>query len=81
MDRKTFFNEMAAAWDQKFYTAELQKHLGKNLVPRFRLRKGSRVLDVGGGTGGIIPFLLQAIGPQGEIHSIDFAERWWRSPG
>jgi len=75
MDRKSFFNEMASTWDQKFYTPELQKHLEKNLVPRFHLQKGSRVLDVGGGTGGIIPHLLQAIGPEGEVHSIDFAEK------
>lgn len=75
MDKRTFFNEMAPTWDQKFYTLQLQEHLEKNLVPRFHLRRGSRVLDVGGGTGGIIPFLLQAIGPQGEVHSIDFAEK------
>ena len=75
MDKRTFFNEMAPTWDQNFYTLQLQEHLEKNLVPRFHLRRGSRVLDVGGGTGGIIPFLLQAIGPQGEVHSIDFAEK------
>ena len=75
VDRRTFFNEMASAWDQKFYNQGLVEHLEKNLVPRFRLREGSRALDVGGGTGGIIPFLLQAVGPQGEVHSIDFAEK------
>lgn len=75
MDKRTFFNEMAPTWDQKFYTLQLQEHLEKNLVPRFHVCPGSRVLDVGGGTGGIIPFLLQAIGPQGEVHSIDFAEK------
>jgi ubiquinone/menaquinone biosynthesis C-methylase UbiE len=75
MDKRTFFNEMASMWDQKFNTLQLQEHLKNNLVPRFHLRRGYRVLDVGGGTGGIIPFLLQAIGPQGEVHSIDFAEK------
>jgi ubiquinone/menaquinone biosynthesis C-methylase UbiE len=75
MDRKTFFNELAAQWDQKFYTPELLAHLEKKLVPLFHLHPASRVLDVGGGTGGIIPFLLQALGPKGEVHSIDFAEK------
>jgi ubiquinone/menaquinone biosynthesis C-methylase UbiE len=75
MDRREFFNEMASAWDQKFYTPGLAEHLEKRIVPRFRLREGSRVLDVGGGTGGIIPFLLQAVGPQGKVLSIDFAEK------
>jgi ubiquinone/menaquinone biosynthesis C-methylase UbiE len=75
MDKKDYFNQMASTWDQKFYTPELLAHLEKNLVPRFHLRRGSRVLDVGGGTGGIIPFLLEAVGAQGEVHSIDFAEK------
>jgi ubiquinone/menaquinone biosynthesis C-methylase UbiE len=75
MDKKAFFNEMASTWDQKFYTLQLQEHLEKKLVPRFHLRRGSRVLDVGGGTGGIIPILLEALGPEGEVHSIDFAEK------
>lgn len=74
MDRKTFFNEMAADWDQRFYTPELKEHLTQ-LVPMFHLRPASRLLDVGGGTGGIIPYLLQAIGPEGTIWSIDFAEK------
>jgi len=75
MDKKSFFNEMAASWDERFYTPELKEHLNNHLVPLFHLRPGSRVLDVGGGTGGIIPHLLQAVGPQGCIFSIDFAEK------
>ena len=75
MDKKTYFNEMAATWDQRFYTPELKEHLNNHLVPLFHLRPDSRVLDVGGGTGGIIPHLLQAVRPQGSIWSIDFAEK------
>ena len=74
MDKKTYFNEMADTWDQRFYTPELKEHLNNHLVPLFHLRPGSRVLDVGGGTGGMIPHLLQAVGLQGSIWSIDFAE-------
>ena len=73
MDKKTFFNEMAAGWDQRFYTLELKERL-PGLVAIFYLQAGSKVLDVGAGTGGIIPYLLQAIGPNGSIWAIDFAE-------
>jgi ubiquinone/menaquinone biosynthesis C-methylase UbiE len=73
MDKKTFFNEMATTWDQRFYIPELKERL-PGLVSLFHLRPGSRVLDVGAGTGGIIPYLLQAIGPEGSIWAIDFAE-------
>jgi len=64
---------MATTWDQRFYTPELKERL-PDLVSLFHLRAGSMVLDVGAGTGGIIPFLLQAIGPDGSIWAIDFAE-------
>jgi ubiquinone/menaquinone biosynthesis C-methylase UbiE len=74
MDKKTFFNEMAATWDQHFYTPALKENL-QRLVPVFRLTPGSKVLDVGAGTGGIIPYLLQAIGPEGSIWAVDFAEK------
>ena len=74
MNRKDFFNEMASSWDERFYTPQLVDHLRNKLVPLFRLQKGAHVLDVGGGTGGIIPFLLEALGPEGKIWSIDFAE-------
>jgi len=65
---------MAATWDQHFYTPGMKEQL-PSLVARFHLRPGSKVLDVGAGTGGIIPYLLQAIGPEGSIRSVDFAEK------
>jgi ubiquinone/menaquinone biosynthesis C-methylase UbiE len=74
MDKKTFFNELAADWDQRFYTPGLKERLSQ-LVPDFRLRPASLVLDAGGGTGGIIPYLLQAIGPEGKIWSIDLPRK------
>ncbi len=72
MDKKQFFNEMAANWDQRFYTPELKQYL-PHLVALFQLTPSSKILDVGAGTGGIIPFLLQAIGEKGKIWAIDFA--------
>ena len=66
---------MAETWDQRFYTPELKAHLIHRLLPLFHLRPGSRVLDVGGGTGGMIPHLLQVVGSQGSIWSIDYAEK------
>lgn len=73
MDKKQFFNEMAPIWDQRFYTPQLIQYL-PNLVSLFQLPPASKILDVGSGTGGIIPFLLQAIGEKGKIWAIDFAE-------
>jgi ubiquinone/menaquinone biosynthesis C-methylase UbiE len=72
MDKKSFFNQMAGSWDQRFYTGEMEKYLSR-LVSLFQLRFGARILDVGAGTGGIIPYLLRAIGPQGYVWGVDFA--------
>jgi demethylmenaquinone methyltransferase/2-methoxy-6-polyprenyl-1,4-benzoquinol methylase len=73
MDKKEFFNQMATGWDERFYTPEMRERLPQ-LVSLFHLKKGAKILDVGAGTGGIVPYLLEAIGPEGSIYAIDFAE-------
>lgn len=71
--RKTYFNEEANSWDEKYYTPELLARL-EELVPKFGLKPGQSVLDAGTGTGVLIPFLLRVIGPLGSITAIDYAE-------
>lgn len=73
INKKAFFNQMAPAWDGRFYSPETRERL-PNLVALFQLQRGAKVLDVGAGTGGIIPYLLEAIGPEGSIWAVDFAE-------
>ena len=73
MVKKDFFNQMAATWDARFYTPEMMDRLPQ-LVSLFSLQKGVKILDVGAGTGGIVPYLLEAIGPEGSIWAVDFAE-------
>jgi ubiquinone/menaquinone biosynthesis C-methylase UbiE len=77
MDKQTFFNRMAESWDERFYSPEMVERLPQ-LVSLFQLKKGARILDVGAGTGGIVPYLLEAIGPEGSIWAIDFAEEMVR---
>jgi ubiquinone/menaquinone biosynthesis C-methylase UbiE len=64
---------MAAGWDERFYVPEMRERLPQ-MVSSFRLQRRAKILDVGAGTGGIIPYLLEAIGPEGSIWAIDFAE-------
>lgn len=73
-DRKAFFNETANTWDKRFLTNELTEFL-KNFIPKFDLRKGERILDLGTGTGVLIPHLLRAVGLSGSIVAVDFAEK------
>jgi ubiquinone/menaquinone biosynthesis C-methylase UbiE len=77
MDKKDFFNQAAQGWDQRFYTLEMTERLPQ-LVSLFQLQKGGKILDVGAGTGGIVLYLLEAIGPEGSIYAIDYAEEMVR---
>jgi ubiquinone/menaquinone biosynthesis C-methylase UbiE len=73
-NRQDFFNNVAVTWDDRFKTQELTPFLSQ-LVPTFQLEQGQTVLDVGTGTGILIPFLLKAIGSTGHVTAVDFAEK------
>jgi demethylmenaquinone methyltransferase/2-methoxy-6-polyprenyl-1,4-benzoquinol methylase len=73
MSRKAYFNEIAETWDEKYCTPELITFL-KRLVSNFGLKPGQKILDVGTGTGVLIPLLSKAVGIAGSITAIDYAE-------
>ena len=74
MSGKEYFNNAANTWDKRFYTPSLSSFLEK-LVPQFSLKAGQTVLDVGTGTGVLIPYLIRAIGPSGSVTAIDYSEK------
>lgn len=73
MSRKTYFNKAADSWDRRFHTLSLSSFLEK-LVPQFGLEAGQNILDVGTGTGVLIPYLTRAVGPVGAVTAIDYSE-------
>jgi ubiquinone/menaquinone biosynthesis C-methylase UbiE len=74
MSRQEFFNDAAATWDQRFQSRELTEFLSQ-LVSTFNLKTGQKILDVGTGTGILVPFLLEAVGPAGHVTAVDYAEK------
>ena len=74
MSRQAYFNQLADSWDKRFQTEALSTFI-EQLVPTFGLLPGQKILDVGTGTGILIPFLLKAVGPTGQISAIDYAEK------
>ena len=73
MGRREYFNGLATDWDSIYSSPDLQDFL-RTFVPRFGLKYGQKVLDLGTGTGVLIPHLLTAVGPSGFIIAVDFAE-------
>jgi ubiquinone/menaquinone biosynthesis C-methylase UbiE len=70
---ESYFNDMAATWD----TRRAEKDAGKlaALAEYFTIQPGTTVLDVGTGTGVLVPYLLTKIGPRGRLVCLDAAER------
>lgn len=77
MSRKTYFNEVAEIWDMRHCTPQLASFL-KELVSQFGLKPGQNVLDVGTGTGVLIPYLVHVVGPSGSVIAVDYAEKMLR---
>jgi ubiquinone/menaquinone biosynthesis C-methylase UbiE len=69
---RTFFNERATIWDQTI--AEKDSDKLEKMACRLEIKVGSSLLDVGTGTGVMVPYLLRRIGMTGRLVALDFAE-------
>ena len=73
---RAYFNQKAAIWDET--VAEKDEVKLELMVERLNIKPGSKMLDVGSGTGVFIPFLLSKIGNRGQIVALDVAEEMLR---
>ncbi|MCH5225912.1 MAG: class I SAM-dependent methyltransferase [Muribaculaceae bacterium] len=72
MDDKSFFDKIAVDWDANEVLSTAEKV--REILGQMELKKGQRVLDLGTGTGVLIPFIAEKIGEKGEIMAVDFSE-------
>lgn len=72
--RQEYFNKAAETWDKCFQTKDVLDFLAQ-LVSDLSFRPGSSILDIGTGTGILIPFLLEAVDANGHVTGIDYAEK------
>ena len=66
-----FFNNLASTWD------EIGKHdidKVETILDLTGIKKGNHILDVGTGTGVLIPSLHKRVGKSGTIKAVDIAE-------
>lgn len=75
MNRKELFNAMAETWDAR---CRHDPDRIDEILDQVPIQSGDAVLDVGTGTGILIPFLFKRIGPKGTITAMDMAENMIR---
>ena len=71
MQLQEYFDQLAPTWDKEL-TRERLKCLG-NIVRELGIKPGYYVLDIGSGTGVLLPFLITEVGNEGKIVALDFS--------
>lgn len=71
MDDKTFFDKIAPTWDENEVLSTSEKVNG--ILDLMDIKMGQRILDLGTGTGVLLPFLTERIGKKGQITAVDFS--------
>ncbi len=67
-----FFNNFAENWDA---TRRTNPQILEKLLQMAKLPCGAKVLDVGSGTGVLLPYLSEIVGNAGKITAVDFSEK------
>jgi len=68
---KEFFDKSAKTWDEDVYHDPTKV---RKIIQILELEKGEKILDVGTGTGVMIPYLYDKIKEDGKIIAIDISE-------
>jgi ubiquinone/menaquinone biosynthesis C-methylase UbiE len=76
MNHRQFFDQVAAEWDE-LEVEETYTRL-REIVAGLSIEPGSTVLDVGTGTGVLVPLLLEATDAMGRIVALDFSDEMLR---
>jgi len=71
MQLQEYFDQLAPTWDKEL-TRERLKCLG-TIVKELGIKPGYYVLDIGSGTGALLPFLIAELGDEGKIVALDFS--------
>jgi ubiquinone/menaquinone biosynthesis C-methylase UbiE len=71
MQLQEYFDQLAPTWD-KGLAPERLECLG-NIVKELGIRPGYHVLDIGSGTGVLLPFLIAELDGEGKIVALDFS--------
>jgi len=66
-----YFDQLAPAWDKEL-TPERLQCLG-TIIRELGIKPGDHVLDIGSGTGVLVPFLTAELGTEGKVIALDIS--------
>lgn len=72
MDEKEFFDKLAPTWDSNEVLSTPQRV--SEILEHANIQPGESVLDLGTGTGVLIPQLAKLVGPTGTIMAVDYSQ-------
>lgn len=72
MDDKEFFDKLAPTWDDNEILSTPEKV--REILNMINLKEGYEVLDLGTGTGVLLPFIAEKIGESGKITAVDYSK-------
>lgn len=72
MDERSFFDNLAPDWDDNEVLSTPEKI--REILDKIELKEGQEVLDLGTGTGVLLPFIAERIGNEGKITAVDYSE-------
>ncbi|MCH5235767.1 MAG: class I SAM-dependent methyltransferase [Muribaculaceae bacterium] len=71
MDDSAFFDKIAPNWDNNEVLSTPEKV--NSILDFMDIQPGQHILDLGTGTGVLLPFIAQRIGPKGKITAVDYS--------
>ncbi|MFC1501371.1 class I SAM-dependent methyltransferase [Elusimicrobiota bacterium] len=74
MNRQNFFNHHSLAWDGSI-EPKAEKRFSKKILPMLDLSKSKNILDLGTGTGIILPYLKMIAAKKADIVALDFSKK------
>ena len=71
-DEILFFDRLSDSWDDNEFLSTPDKI--RELISLAEVKEGMNVLDLGSGTGVLIPFISETVGPEGHVLAVDISE-------